>query len=134
MEEEQARLLAELLRAFAHPTRLRILHNLCAEPLCVKNIEEILPFSQANVSQHLSILRHARLVDYCQRGTLRCYYILRPSMVERLFALLDEDHPVVKRSCEQIAKEKATKAESHSETASEKEDTRPGFEQGAKQP
>lgn len=71
---------AELLKAFSHPTRLAILQELAAGPKCVTDIEDtdiedLVSARQANISQHLSVLRYSRLVDYAQDGALRCYYL-----------------------------------------------------------
>lgn len=97
---------AELLKAFAHPTRLSILVELIAGPKCVTDMEELLPARQANISQHLAVLRHAKLVDYAQDGALRCYYLCRPNLVEDLLALVGRNDPVVKRTPEEIQADK----------------------------
>jgi ArsR family transcriptional regulator, arsenate/arsenite/antimonite-responsive transcriptional repressor len=97
---------AELLKAFSHPTRLAILQELLAGPKCVTDMEELLPARQANISQHLAVLRHAKLVDYAQDGALRCYYLCRPQLVEDLLTLIGRDDPVVKRSPEEIQEDK----------------------------
>lgn len=93
---------AELLKAFSHPTRLAILLELAAGPKCVTDMEELLPARQANISQHLAVLRHAKLVDYAQDGALRCYYLCRPRLVGDMLALAGRDEPVVKRTAEEI--------------------------------
>ena len=97
---------AELLKAFSHPTRLAILQELAAGPKCVTDMEELLPARQANISQHLSVLRHAKLVDFAQDGALRCYYLCRPRMVEDMLILVGRDDPVVKRTPEEIQRDK----------------------------
>lgn len=97
---------AELLKAFAHPTRLAILEELLAGPKCVTDMEELLPARQANISQHLAVLRYARLVDFAQDGALRCYYLCRPRLVKDLLALVGRDEPVVKRTAEEIRTDK----------------------------
>ncbi len=48
-----------ILKALAHPTRLKIVIKLQQGTKCVTDIHEILPASQANISQHLTILRNA---------------------------------------------------------------------------
>lgn len=63
---------AELLKACSHPTRLMILNELMNGVKCVNDIEDLLEVRQTNISQHLAVLRHAKLVDYAQDGTLRC--------------------------------------------------------------
>lgn len=98
---------AEMLKAFSHPTRLAILQELLAGPKCVTDMEELLPARQANISQHLGVLRHAKLVDYAQDGALRCYYLSRPRLVKDMLALVGRDEPVVKRSPEEIQAHKA---------------------------
>ena len=97
---------AELLKAFSHPTRLAILKELVAGPKCVNDMEEILPARQANISQHLAVLRHARLVDFAQDGILRCYYLCRPKLVTDLMKLLDREERLVTRSSESIKADK----------------------------
>jgi DNA-binding transcriptional ArsR family regulator len=64
---------ADLLRALAHPVRLRIVDLLQNGELCVKRLEELLGVSQSSVSQHLSRLRYAGLIESERRGHLVCY-------------------------------------------------------------
>lgn len=97
---------ADLLKAFSHPTRLAILQELLAGPKCVTDMEELLEARQANISQHLAVLRYARLVDFAQDGALRCYYLCRPRLVADMLALVGRDDPVVKRSAEEIQADK----------------------------
>lgn len=97
---------AELLKAFSHPTRLAILQELVAGPKCVTDMEDILPARQANISQHLAVLRYARLVDYAQDGALRCYYLCRPNLVRDLLTLVGRDEPVVRRTPDEIKADK----------------------------
>lgn len=100
---------AELLKAFSHPTRLMILNELLAGVKCVTDIEDLLACRQANISQHLTVLRHAKLVDFAQDGALRCYYLTRPRLVRDLLRLLKRGDPVVRRTREQIATQKRRK-------------------------
>jgi ArsR family transcriptional regulator len=99
-------LAAELLKAFSHPTRLAILLELAAGPRCVTDMEELLPARQANISQHLAVLRHAKLVDFAQDGSLRCYYLSRPKLVADMLALVGRNDPIVKRTAVQIQADK----------------------------
>jgi len=98
--------IAELLKALSHPTRVMILQELLAGPKCVSDMEDLLPARQANISQHLAVLRFTRLVDYAQDGALRCYYLCRPRLVRDLLALAASDEPAVKRSPERIKADK----------------------------
>ena len=119
----EPRAAAELLKAFSHATRLAILQELSAGPRCVTDMEELLPARQANISQHLAVLRHARLVDYAQDGALRCYYLCRPQLVEDMLALVGRDDPVVKRSAEEIQADKERLAKALEEQRSRKPST-----------
>ncbi len=101
---------AELLKALGHPTRLMILGELLAGPKCVTDIEDLLAVRQANISQHLSVLRHAKLVDFAQSGALRCYYLARPKLVRDLLALTERGDPVIRRTAQEIQAEKTRKA------------------------
>jgi DNA-binding transcriptional ArsR family regulator len=65
--------IAEVLKAMADPTRLKILHSLHNGERCVSEILEAVGGSQANVSKHLSVLKRAGLVD-CRREGLNVYY------------------------------------------------------------
>lgn len=80
-----------VLKALGHATRLQIVSELLKGTKCVTDIHDILPMSQANISQHLTILRHAGLVDFTQKGAQRCYFLSRPELVEGIIALLKED-------------------------------------------
>ena len=106
LSKSDSRSAAELLKAFSHPTRLAILEELLAGPKCVTDMEELLPARQANISQHLGVLRHAHLVDYAQDGSLRCYYLCRPQLVEDMLALVGRNDPVVQRTPEEIQADK----------------------------
>ena len=97
---------AELLKACSHPTRLAILEELLSGPKCVTDMEDLLPARQANISQHLAVLRYSRLVDFAQDGALRCYYLSRPKLVQDLLALVRREEPVLKRSPAEIKAEK----------------------------
>ena len=81
-----------VLKALGHSTRLLIVRELLKGTKCVTDIHDLLPVSQANVSQHLTILRHAGLVDFTQQGAQRCYFLKAPELVEGILALL-KDNP-----------------------------------------
>lgn len=97
---------ADLLKAFSHPTRLAILQELAAGPKCVTDIEDLLDARQANISQHLAVLRYSHLVDYAQDGVLRCYYLCRPKLVRDMLTLIQRDEPIVKRTPAEIQADK----------------------------
>jgi len=84
---------AELLRQLGHPTRLAILQELMKGGKCVTDIRDLLEVPQANVSQHLMVLRQQRIVDFSEDGKLRCYYLKRPALVHALFKFISGEYP-----------------------------------------
>jgi ArsR family transcriptional regulator, arsenate/arsenite/antimonite-responsive transcriptional repressor len=65
---------AGLFRAFADPTRLRILNLLREQKeLCVCDLCAALGESQPKVSRHLAVLRRAQLVDVHREGKWMYY-------------------------------------------------------------
>ncbi|NLF08639.1 MAG: winged helix-turn-helix transcriptional regulator [Pirellulaceae bacterium] len=95
---------ARLLGVIAHPMRLAILEALCEQPRCVKHINALVPLPQSRLSQHLSALRKADLVASLACGSLRCYYLLQPTLVKNLIGLLRQEHPVEKHDCVSIVR------------------------------
>jgi ArsR family transcriptional regulator, arsenate/arsenite/antimonite-responsive transcriptional repressor len=93
---------AEVLRQLAHPIRLQILEELATGAKCVTDIQDLLEIPQPNVSQHLLVLRRNRIVDFYEDGPLRCYYLLRPALVTKLFHLLSSEYPIVERDREEV--------------------------------
>lgn len=69
---------AEAFAAFADPTRLRLLHALAGEELCVCDLACLAERSMAAVSRQLQQLRRAGLVRYRTAGKL-AYYSLEPA-------------------------------------------------------
>ncbi|HEX3032554.1 MAG TPA: metalloregulator ArsR/SmtB family transcription factor [Bacillota bacterium] len=60
--------LVKVLKALADETRLRILHLLRMEELCVCELENILAITQSNASRHLSKLGSVGLITYTKRA------------------------------------------------------------------
>lgn len=63
MYQEMFQLHADLLKALAHPKRLEILHLLRSQSLNVSEMVEMLGLQQANLSQHLTVMREAGVVE-----------------------------------------------------------------------
>ena len=97
---------ADLLKAIAHPTRLQIVAELLKGTKCVNDIQELLPASQANISQHLTVLRNVGIVGFAQDGSQRCYFVSPPKLVATILAQLAEDEPVMRKTREEITREK----------------------------
>jgi DNA-binding transcriptional ArsR family regulator len=63
------------MEALGDPTRLAILQSLARRPLAVSELAETLPVSRPAVSQHLKVLKDARLVNDRKAGTKRIYEV-----------------------------------------------------------
>lgn len=77
---------AQLIKAMAHPTRLQILEILSRYESCVCHLEAILKKPQANISQHLAVLREAGLVADRKDGLI-VYYRLADDLTRELLAI-----------------------------------------------
>ena len=61
---EQEERLARFAKAMGHPTRIAILKFLASQDCCFfGDIHEVLPIAKATVSQHLTILKDAGLIQ-----------------------------------------------------------------------
>lgn len=58
----------EVLKAASDPTRMRILMSLSSGELCVCRITALLNLAPSTISKHMSILKHARLVNSRKDG------------------------------------------------------------------
>lgn len=67
---------AELLKALAHPRRLEIVQVLRDQEVTVGELQRMLGLPQANLSQHLMVLREAKVVSFRKNGK-EVYYKLR---------------------------------------------------------
>lgn len=64
MEESQIEDIAKLLKTMSHPIRLKILCLLQDRELTVGDLHKEVQTTNANVSQHLSILRNQGIITY----------------------------------------------------------------------
>jgi ArsR family transcriptional regulator len=81
--------LAEVFKALSDPTRLRLVKLLSehGDMLCVNALASRLDVTQSAVSQHLRILKQARLVDSDRRGPM-VHYSLNEQKLGQHKALL----------------------------------------------
>ena len=74
----------DLFRAFADPTRLRILNLLLEDELCVCELCDALDEIQPKVSRHLAYLRRAGLVTVRQQAKWKVYALTeKPTDLQR---------------------------------------------------
>ena len=84
MQETLRSYKASIFRALSHPTRIAILEVLGERELSTRAIQEKLGVEQANLSQHLAILRSHRIVANRKDGNQVFYSIRNPLLVEVL--------------------------------------------------
>jgi DNA-binding transcriptional ArsR family regulator len=82
---------ARILRAMAHPARLRLLAALRREEECVCHLTALLHRPQAYVSQQLMFLRQARLVQD-RKDSFRVYYRIKEPRVLQLLDAMNLVH------------------------------------------
>lgn len=81
---------ARIARALSHPVRLQIMNELRDGGAYVMHLTAMLGRPQANISQHLMVLREARLVTAERDGMTVIYHVRNPQVldvVDRLIAL-----------------------------------------------
>ncbi|KAA0889683.1 ArsR/SmtB family transcription factor [Oryzomonas rubra] len=75
--------LAETFRVLGDPTRVRIIHALSLEELCVCDIASLLRTTKSAISHQLRLLRSLRVVKYRKDGRI-VYYSLDDSHIGNL--------------------------------------------------
>jgi ArsR family transcriptional regulator len=75
---------AEILKAIAQPTRLKILELLRERERCVCEIYPALRQEQPNTSKHLNFMKRAGILDSRKEGLRIIYWIKTPEIVEIL--------------------------------------------------
>ena len=80
---------AELCKVFSNPTRLEILNLLRDTEMSVTELIEKTKASQANISQHLSIMKSKGIVASDRKGKNICYRLTNPKII-KAFDLIRE--------------------------------------------
>jgi len=73
---------AAIYKIMANPKRLEILNLLKDRSCSFVDIVETLSLPKANVSQHLAILRHFRLVTAERKGQSVYHQLTKPQLIE----------------------------------------------------
>jgi DNA-binding transcriptional ArsR family regulator len=77
---------AELFRSLGHPARIRVLELLAEEDLPVHALLSRIEIEASNLSQQLSVLRHAGLVTQRREGSAVIYSLAVPEVRDLLLA------------------------------------------------
>lgn len=78
---------AEIFQALAHPTRIAILDLLRDGELTVSSFIERLELEQANLSQHLAVLRSRQIV-VARRAGNQVFYSARDPLIWKMLDLM----------------------------------------------
>src|SRR5262245_13747779 len=76
------------LAALADPSRRAIFERLARKPMAVGELADLFPISRPAVSQHLRVLKDARLVEHERSGTQNIYRV-NPAGIAALRGYLD---------------------------------------------
>jgi ArsR family transcriptional regulator len=87
MPDSLRRFKADVFQALAHPTRIAIIELLGNRELSAGDLIEELGMEQANVSQHLAVLRSRQLVVNRKAGN-QVFYSVRDPILLQVLALM----------------------------------------------
>ena len=93
MEERILELKAEILKALAQPTRLKILELLRNGERCICEIVPAINGEQSNISRHISLMQKSNLVTTRKDGVKVMVKVSDP----RVFEILDSIALLLKR-------------------------------------
>lgn len=82
MEKEIYKLHAEMCKVFSNPIRLEILNLLRDREMSVTNLIDNTKLSQANISQHLSIMKSKGIVMSERNGKNIYYKLSNPKIIK----------------------------------------------------
>lgn len=89
MKDEDVEHVAALLKTMAHPIRMRILCLLQDKEMTVGELREEVKTTNANVSQHLTILRNKQIIGYRKEANFIYNRIADPRIVELISTMKD---------------------------------------------
>jgi len=72
---------AKILKALAHPTRLWMVEQLNAREHCVCEFADVIDADFSTISKHLSVLKHAGIVEDNKRGKQVFYRLKVPCVL-----------------------------------------------------
>ena len=87
MQDSLRRFKADIFQALAHPTRIAIIELLEGGELSAGELMERLGMEQANISQHLAVLRAKQLVVNRKAGN-QVFYTVRDPIIIKVLALM----------------------------------------------
>jgi DNA-binding transcriptional ArsR family regulator len=100
MEERVIELKADILKALAQPTRLRILELLREGEKCICEIVPALNGEQSNISRHISLMQKSQIVTTRKDGVKVMVKVRDP----RVFDILDKVSVILKNQMKEQEK------------------------------
>jgi DNA-binding transcriptional ArsR family regulator len=100
MEERVLELKAEILKALAQPTRLKILELLRNGEKCICEIVPALNGEQSNISRHISLMQKSHLVTTRKDGVRVMVKVRDP----KIFDVLDRVSQILKNQIKEQEK------------------------------
>ena len=100
MEERVLELKAEVLKALAQPTRLKILELLRNGERCICEIIPAIKGEQSNISRHISLMQKSHLVTTRKDGVKVMVKVMDP----RIFEILDSVSLLLKKQIQETGK------------------------------
>ena len=100
MEEKVLELKAEILKALAQPTRLKILELLRNGERCICEIVPAINGEQSNISRHISLMQKSHLVTTRKDGVKVMVKVSDP----RVFEILDRIGLLLKKQIVETGK------------------------------
>lgn len=82
--EERAR----VMKAMAHPSRLKVIDELSRGERCVCDLQQLIGHDMSTVSKHLNVLRQAGLIENERRGK-QIYYRLKVPCILNFFHCIE---------------------------------------------
>ena len=79
---------AKVVKAMAHPSRLKMIDELSRGERCVCDLRELVGADMSTVSKHLAVLKKAGIVEDERRGK-QIYYRLRVPCVINFFHCIE---------------------------------------------
>jgi ArsR family transcriptional regulator len=90
MDKRRLEKLSGVFKALSHPTRLWMVEQLFGTEKCVCEFVEVLKLDFSTVSKHLSILKHAQVIQDDKRGK-NVYYTLRAQCIPTIISCLEDN-------------------------------------------
>lgn len=82
--------MSEMLKAIAHPARLKIIAGLLKNECNVSQIQLALRLPQSTISHHLKVLRNVGIIKGRREGTKVCYKVI-VKWVEVIIRITDKE-------------------------------------------